>query len=117
MATRVTNAQILTALTASEARRDEQLAALHDEVRAMQEAMRAMNGRVREHSTTIARHDERLGAVEGCTETLKRKVDNLDISTAKLSVLIGGGAGLGGIIGAVLVWATKMAQIAMAGGP
>jgi len=54
-ASRVTNAEILTALTASETRREEQLGTLAGEIKGLRQEFRAMNGRVRENQTDIAR--------------------------------------------------------------
>lgn len=62
MAQRVTNAQILEALSASEARRHEQMESLRKELAEVKEQLRLLNGTVRQHSVDIALLQERVGS-------------------------------------------------------
>ena len=109
-------AKVLATMAASETRRDGRLDSLAGEIKGLRKAIQIQNDRVRKNETEIATHGVRIQATEDCAETLTNKVDALNISNARVSALVGGGAGAGGLVGAVIMWLVQAAKMAM-GGP
>ncbi len=80
------------------------------ELDALSRQLELLNGASRINATCITvlqeqvkSHTEQLKRQESLLDALDKAVHVLDISAARLTVMITGGAGVGGVIGAVLV--------------
>ena len=111
--TRVTNRALMDALK----NRDDRLAVIEAVTGRMETKLDRLNGSVRANSELLVRHsteikDLQQGEATGVSVASKQanKVQALEISSARLATIVGLSGGGGGILGALVIWATEMVK-------